>query len=41
MLSLWRGDVCVGTFAMTPEDAERLGAFLAGHLDAADRAATG
>lgn len=41
ILSLWRADVCIGTFTMTPDEAERLGGFLAGHLDAAERAATG
>lgn len=41
VLSLWRGHVCVGTFRMEPDDAERLGAFLAAHLDAADQAAAG
>jgi len=38
VLSLWREDVCVGTFQLRPEEAGRLAGFLAGHLgDAAER----
>jgi hypothetical protein len=40
LLSLWREDVCVGTFRLPPEEAERLDSFLAGHLDAAEAAAS-
>lgn len=39
VLSLWRDDVCVGTFQLRPEEAGRLAGFLAAHLgDAAERA---
>lgn len=38
VLSLWRSDVCVGTFQLRPEEAERLGAFLAAHLNERDAA---
>jgi len=39
VLSLWRDDVCVGTFKLRPEEAGRLAGFLVGHLgDAAERA---
>jgi len=38
VLSLWREDVCVGTFQLRPEEAGRLAGFLAAHLgDAAER----
>ncbi len=40
VLSLWREDVCVGTFQLRPEDARRFAAFLTGHVDqAAERKA--
>ena len=38
-VSLWRDDVCVETFHLTPNDAARLAAFLAeGLFDAAEHA---
>lgn len=35
VLSLWREDVCVGTFSLEPEEAGRLVAFLGAHLGSA------
>jgi hypothetical protein len=32
VLSLWRADVCVGTFSLEPEDALRLAEFMIAHL---------
>lgn len=41
-LSLWRDDVCVETFHLTPDDAVRLAAFIAdGLFDAAEHAVGG
>jgi hypothetical protein len=34
VLSLWRDDVCVGTFSLAPADALRLTEFVIGHLGA-------
>ncbi len=35
VLSLWRDDVCVGTFSLPPGDALRLAEFVIGHLGVA------
>lgn len=31
VLSLWQADLCVGTFRLDPEEAQRLADFLAAH----------
>jgi hypothetical protein len=33
VLSMWRDDVCVGTFQLPPEELERLASFLASHIE--------
>lgn len=33
VLSLWREDLCVGTFSLSPQDAVRLAEFVVGHLE--------
>lgn len=33
VLSLWREDLCVGTFSLEPYDAVRLAEFVVGHLE--------
>jgi hypothetical protein len=38
VLSLWRADVCIGTFRMAPAEAARLASFIVDHLG---RAAVG
>jgi hypothetical protein len=32
VLSLWRGETCIGTFRLPPEDARRLATFIEQHL---------
>jgi hypothetical protein len=32
VLSLWRGETCIGTFRMPPRDAGRLASFIVDHL---------
>jgi len=40
VLSLWRDDVCTGTFRLAASDASGLAAFLDSHLAARDQATT-
>jgi hypothetical protein len=42
VLSLWKDDVCIGTFRMTPAEAARLASFIVDHLGraAVDQGAT-
>lgn len=37
VLSLWRDDVCVGTFRLRPDDMRRLVTSLEGHLEQEQR----
>lgn len=32
VISLWHGDLCVGTVQLDPQDSARLAQFLVGHL---------